>query len=153
MTGPRTTKEALIAEMLGDLDRLLTRAEVLPVTIQDAESRIAGMIARLNEAGDRFRLAVTSFSEEARTGLSDYAQRKVVEAGARAADEVHAAMAEAALLAFRSEASDKAAVLSLELAEAAREFRRSMWARLWEHGMVAITAALLTAMLFLWLLR
>ena len=56
MNGPRTTKEALIAEMLGDLDRLLARAEALPVAIREAEERTTGMIAGLNEAGDRFRM-------------------------------------------------------------------------------------------------
>lgn len=153
MNGPRTAREALIAELLGDLDRLLARVEALPAQVEAAERRIAGTITGLNEAGDRFRLAVTAFSEEARSGLAEYAQRKAGEAGTRAADEARAAMIDAAKQAFRSEASDKAAQLASTLVQASREFRRSTWSRLAEHAITACAASALTGALVLWIVR
>jgi hypothetical protein len=151
--GPRSAREALIAELLGDVDRLLARVEALPAQVAQAEAKVAGTITGLNEAGDRFRLAVTAFAEEARTGLAEYAQRKAGEAGSRAADEARTAMIDAAKQAFRSEAADKAAQLAATLAQASREFRRSTWSRLAEHAITACTASAMTGALVLWIVR
>lgn len=153
MNGPRTAREALIAELLGDVDRLLARVEALPAQVAAAEANVAGTITGLNEAGDRFRLAVTAFAEEARTGLAEYVQRKAGEAGSRAAEEARAAMIDAARQAFRSEASDRAAQLANTLAQASREFRQSTWSRLAEHFLTACAASALSAGLVLWIVR
>jgi hypothetical protein len=62
-------------------------------------------------------------------------------------EEQRAAIQEAARVAFRCEASDKAANLGLVLREAAKYFRRSMWSRLIEHAVTASIASSLTASL------
>jgi hypothetical protein len=136
--GPRSAREALIAELLGDVDRLLARVEALPAQVAQAEAKVAGTITGLNEAGDRFRLAVTAFAEEARTGLAEYAQRKAGEAGSRAADEARTAMIDAAKQAFRSEAADKAAQLAATLAQASREFHLVTLGRTRHHGLYSL---------------
>ena len=153
MAEPRTTREALIAELLGDLDTLLARAEEIPQTIADSEARLAGTIAALDNAGDKYRLAVTAFTEEARTELTEYLQRKSAEIAVKTVEEQRAAMQEAARAAFRSEASDKAAQLGESLSRAAQEFRRSMGSRLAEHGLTALLSSVLTATLVLLIVR
>jgi hypothetical protein len=150
MNGPRTAREALIAEVLGDLDGLLTRVEALPAMVAGAEGRLSGTVAALDEAGDKYRLAVTAFTEQAKADLSEYLDRKTAQAAQQATktvEEQRAALQEAARLAFRSEASDKAASLGVALGEAAKEFRRSMWARVMEHAVTALIASAFTASL------
>lgn len=148
MNGPRTAREALIAEVLGDLDGLLTRVEALPAMVAGAEGRLSGTVAALDEAGDKYRLAVTAFTEQAKVDLSEYLDLKTAHAAELAAktiEEQRAALQEAARVAFRSEASDKAASLGVALGEAAKEFRRSMWSRMMEHAVTALIASTFTA--------
>ena len=148
MNGPRTAREALIAEVLGDLDGLLTRVEALPAMVAGAEGRLSGTVAALDEAGDKYRLAVTAFTEQAKADLSEYLDLKTAHAAELAAktiEEQRAALQEAARVAFRSEASDKAASLGVALGEAAKEFRRSMWSRMMEHADTALIATTFTA--------
>lgn len=148
MSGPRTTREALIAELLGDLDGLLARVEALPALVDSAEGKLSGTVAALDDAGDKFRLAVTAFTEQAKADLAEYLDLKTAQAAQTAAktvEEQRAALQEAARMAFRSEASDKAASLGIALGEAAKELRRSMWSRLMEHAITALIASGFTA--------
>lgn len=145
MNGPRTTREALIAEVLGDLDALLARVEALPAVVAAAEEKLIGTVAALNDAGDKYRMAVTAFNEQAKADLTEYLDLKAAQVSAKTVEEQRAALQEVASLAFRSEASDKAASLGLVLGEAAKEFRRSVWSRLWEHAITALLASGFTA--------
>lgn len=145
MNAPRTAREALIAELLGDLDTLLTRVEALPAIVAAAEENILGTVAALNDAGDKYRLAVTAFTEQAKAELRDYHDIKMSQVASITMEEQRAAMQEAARFAFRSEASEKAASLGLVLGKAAKEFRRTMWSRLIEHAITALLASGFTA--------
>jgi hypothetical protein len=145
MSEPRTTREALIAELLGDLDGLLTRVEALPPLVDSAESKLSGTIAALDNAGDKFRLAVTAFTEQAKADLTEYLDLKTAQIAAKTVEEQRAALQEAARMAFRSEASDKAVSLGVALGEAVKEFRRSIWLRLIEHAITALIASGFTA--------
>lgn len=147
MNSPRTAREALIAEMLGDLDTLLARIEALPLLVSTAEEKISATVTALGDAGDKYRMAITAFSEQAKTDLSEYLDRKTLESASKTVEEQRSAIQEAARMAFRSEASDKAASLGLALGEAAKEFRRSMWSRLIEHAVTALIASGFTASL------
>jgi hypothetical protein len=145
MAEPRTTREALAALMLGEVDGLLARVEALPGTITSAEVRLAATVAALDAAGDKYRMMITAFTEEAKAETSSYLERKTSEITARTMEEQRGAMQESARLAFRSEASDKASTLGIALGEAAKEFRRSMWSRLIEHAVTALVASCFTA--------
>jgi hypothetical protein len=92
-------------------------------------------------AGDKYRMAITVFTEQAKTELAEYLDRKTIEVSSKTVDEQRAVIQKAARVAFRSEASDKAANLGLVLGEAAREFRRSMWSRLMQHAITALIAS------------
>jgi hypothetical protein len=153
MNSPRTTREALIAEMLGDLDLLLARVEALPALIATAEERLTSTVTALDNAGDKYRMAITAFTEQAKTELAEYLDRKTIEVSSKTVEEQRAAIQEAARVAFRSEASDKAANLGLVLGEAAKEFRRSMWSRLMEYAITALIASGFTVGIFYTLLK
>ena len=79
MNSPRTAREALIAEMLGDLDLLLDRVEALPALVASAEERLTSTVTALDNAGDKYRMAITAFTEQAKTELSEYLDRKTIE--------------------------------------------------------------------------
>jgi hypothetical protein len=55
MEEPRTTREALIAEMLGELDTLIARVERLPGSTAEAETRLTLTTHILEDAGDKYR--------------------------------------------------------------------------------------------------
>ena len=141
MNSPRTAREALIAEMLGDLDTLIARVEALPALVATAEERLTSTVTALDNAGDKYRMAITAFTEQAKTELAEYLDRKTIEVSSKTVEEQRAAIQEAARVVFRSEASDKAANLGLVLGEAAKEFRRSMWSRLMEHAITALISS------------
>jgi len=153
MNAPRTAREALIAEMLGDLDTLLARVEALPAAVGAAEERLGATVAALHDAGDKYRLAVTAFNEQAKADLTEYLDLKTAQVAAKTIDEQRAALQEVARAAFRSEASDKAASLGLVLGEAAKEFRRSMGSRVMEHAITALIASAFTSGLVYVILR
>lgn len=138
MGEPRTTREALIAEILGDLDGLLARAEQLPRTIADAETRIARTVTALDDAGTRFRDAAAASSEQTRNELVDFLHRTSKEAASVAVGEQRAALHEAARLALRT-AGDQAI--------------RHIGPRLLEHGITALLASILTAGFVLYLVH
>ena len=77
---PKTMREALIAEALGDLDALMKRVEALPSVVVDAEKSIAATAATLEAAGDKYRMAVTAFNEQAKEDLSGYLNLKLAQA-------------------------------------------------------------------------
>ena len=77
MNAPSTAREALIKELLGDMDVLLKRAEALPDQILDSESKIKSTVALIDAAGDRYRLAGTAFNEQAKRDLSEFAEHKI----------------------------------------------------------------------------
>ena len=145
MNAPRTAREALIAEMLGDLDSILARVEALPAAVAAAEKNLTGTVTALNEAGDKYRMAVTAFNEQAKIDLTEYLDLKTSQVASKTVEELRATLQEVARVAFRSEASDKAANLGLVLGEAAKQFRRTVWARFIEHAITALIASGLTA--------
>ena len=145
MTGPRTTREALVAEIIGDVDLLLARVERVTDEIRAAERQVGATAATLNEAGDKYRLAITAFTDQAKTELTQFLQRKAGEVASKTVEEQRSAIQEAARHAFKSEASDKATALGLALGQAASEFRRSRLSRFAELTLAALLGSCLTA--------
>jgi len=145
MKGPLTIREQTASAILGELDGLLARVEALPAAVSAAEERLTATVAALDNAGDKYRMAVTSFNDEAKAELAEYLDRKTTQVASKTVEEQRSALQEAARIAFRSEASDKAANLGLVLGEAAKEFRRSMWSRLIETAIISMIASGFTA--------
>jgi hypothetical protein len=145
MAGPRTTREALIAELLGDVDALLARVEQLPHAVREAEATLRGTVTALEDAGDKYRMAVTAFNEQAKAELTQHLDRKAAEVTSKTVDEQRAALQSAARSAFASVASENAAQLNIRLDRAINQFRRSNKLRWIEHGMTALLASVLTA--------
>jgi hypothetical protein len=142
---PRTTREALIAEVLGEVDTLVARVEALQRAIDEADAKLSRTVASLDQSTDKYRRAVAGFAEHTKAEVNEYLQRVADEAGAKAMEEQRQAMLTAARFAFRAEVSGKAAQLGETLAHAAREFRRMRRSRFMEFGLTAVLASVVTA--------
>ena len=153
MSDPRTMREALAAQMLGELDALVSKVEALPKAIDQAEKRVTDSVTTLDQAGDKFRMAVTAYVEQAKTELTEYLQRKSKEVAAATVEEQRTVMQEAARAAFRTEAIERAASLGRSLSEASKEFQRGHLSRIIEHGITALVASGLTACAVWFLIR
>lgn len=79
-TPPRTAKEALLAEMLGDMDNLLTRIENLPQLIENCEKRLSAAATTLESAGEKYGQAVSSFTNQAKGELTGFLEKESVAA-------------------------------------------------------------------------
>ena len=148
---PNTTREALIAEVLGDLDGLLARVEALPARIGAAEARLTATVAALSEAGDKYRMAVTAFNEQAKAELTEYLERKAGAITARTVEEQRATMQEAARRAFRSEVADRIAVLLTDTLPRASNPKPRPWVRMMEMGAASVLTGLTVGLVLLYL--
>lgn len=141
---PSTMREALAQQMLEEIDEQVTRVESLISLVNEADQRLVATASALAEAGDKYRMAVTAFTEQAKADLVEHVQRKGSEVAAHTVEEQRAAMQEAARLAFRSQASDQAEGLAGSLRRAAADFRKGSAARLIENAGLALASSALT---------
>lgn len=79
---PRTVKEALVAEMLGEIDALLTRCETCTAAVSALQAQMASSTATLDAAGERYRVTISTYTEQVKQEVSRYLERKTSEASA-----------------------------------------------------------------------
>lgn len=135
MQGLRTSREALLAEIMGDLDATLTRVENLQTQAAQAEQRLAASAAALDAASEHYSSAVHTFNEQAKTDLNDYLDLKSMQfasASSRTLQEQRAVLQEAVHASLQSHA-----------------IQRSRWDHLLQHFATALVTAILTSMLVL----
>lgn len=141
---PRTTREALIAQMLGELDDVLTRSEQLSTTIAETEVRIARTVQALDYAGEKYRQAVAAFTEDAKARLTEHTQRHVTEVTIAAAEKQAAVRQDGGAQDASSKVASQPGVSACQASRASR---------LLEHGLTAILASVLTATMVLAIVR
>ena len=147
MNAPSTLREALAGQILSEVDDLIRQAETLKATLEAASQDLSRNVATLDDAGDRFRMAVTAFTEQAKAELTEHMERTAHVVLTQKADEILVAMQKAARTAFEAQSWDTAGALADRLKGAAGEFRRGVWTRLIENGVVALLAGVLASAL------
>ena len=145
MNTPVTLRESLAQQVLGELDDLVRKTESLKSNLDAASADLVMNVKTLDDAGDRFRMAVTSFTEQAKAELTEHMARSAKIVLTQKADEIHVAMQKAARSAFEAQSWDTAGALADRLKGAASEFRRGIWSRLIENGIVALLAGILAS--------
>lgn len=153
MTEPSTAREALIAEALGDLGRLLDRVEVMAPKLDT--SRL-----ELIHTSDELVTKVTAF-ESRMTDITENAKLQVLKHIARRADEMTQvtlaaqtrAMEDAARTVFRSELSPALQRVALPLQQLAELARRGSqpWEWWLAHAATAAVSAAISWLLAAWL--
>lgn len=140
--GPTTAREALLAELLGDVGLLLKEADRIT---ERADADLAKTAAGLDAAADRFRAALNLFSEEAKQGIAEFARRRTAEAGNLAVEELRGALQTAAADSFRGAARDVFVTLEKRLRSIEEEQRRQKQRLTWAVVASAVLSAALTS--------
>lgn len=70
-------KEALIAEILGDINTALSTTADLMEKLADAEKSMIETASTLIVAGDNYRMAITDFTEEAKEDVTEHIENKL----------------------------------------------------------------------------
>lgn len=146
---PRNLREALAAQVLEEVDGVLTRAEALVLSVDRAGGDFERSTKALIEAGEGYRNAVVQFTAEAKSELGNYLAHLTSEVIPLTAEEQRAAMQEAARLAFRRESAEQAESLAKALKDALDDFTQSKVVRRTECAAIAFGSSMLTAILFM----
>lgn len=143
-----TVREAVAAQVLGEVDDLVLRLENVARTIQGQESSHEARAAALLDAADKFKGAVTQFSEAATTQVREAVERHAHEVVTQTRAEAAAAMQEAARQAWRTSTMDEADRLAQRLRGLALQFKPlPYWQRLTESALGGLAGASLVVML------
>lgn len=132
---PRTTREALLAEMLGDLDGMLTRIEKLPQLVENCEARLSAKADALQVSGDKYGQAVVAYTEQAKEELTDFLEKESM-----VTIEKH-------LAAIQKTFQDTLDAESGNIGSSQFADKRFLWMRLFEHTVIALLTSLLTVYL------
>lgn len=138
---PRTIKEALVAEMLGEIDALLTRCETCTAVVDALQAQMASSTATLDAAGERYRVTISTYTEQVKQEVSRYLERKTSEASANMLASQQEQLQEAVLRILESTANDTT------------NRSQPVWTRLAELGGVAILAGVSGASMVYWLIH
>jgi uncharacterized membrane protein YccC len=79
MATPKTTKEALIAEMLGDIDAMMQRIEQYPTILKAVETGLLESARTMETAGASIRKAAREYTEQAKESLQNFTAEKAAE--------------------------------------------------------------------------
>lgn len=150
MSEPRTAREALIAEALGDLGRLLDQTQALvPAMLEsrqamvDAHGRLADQAA---EQSDAFDHHVAQFIDKAKTHVVKHIAQQADGSARRSIDQHVKALEEAAHRLFLKELGPEIQRLSLPLQRLYEVVQASAnpWTPWLTHVATATVAALVT---------
>lgn len=145
---PRSMREALAAQALEEIDGLVSRIEHALAELARVEGQMASTVAALDEGGDRYRSAVTTFSNEVRQELTEFVQRKANQTASLSVEELRATLQEIARLSFKSSASEEWESLADRLRKAALDFKQNALIRRIESVIIAVLVSGITASLF-----
>jgi hypothetical protein len=143
MTNPSTTREALIADAIGEAAKLIRQVEALAPALDqsrqalaDAHSGLAGQLAA-------FEAQVAALTERAKVQAVQHILARTDEAAKRSADMQARAMADAARVAFGAELGASLQRLKT-MVEAGAKPARWQWEAWLTHAAAAATASALT---------
>lgn len=150
MSDPRTAREALILEALGELDQALTEAAAAREASAAVAQRIEAAAASLDAAAGRYAAELVRLTDETKRAVTEHVERRINAATTDALASHRKAMQEAATLAF-----------SEQLAPAVRDVARQVEAmRLatpapfaWEKVATALLVGLCIGAAVGWLIR
>ena len=150
MNGPGSAREALIAEVVGDLARMLDRAEALERSMALSRQALADAHGRLSDQLATFEAQVTALTERAKVQAVKHILARTDEAARQSIDQQGRAMADAARVAFGAELGATMQRLQLTLRQLV-DRRLQRWDRWLAHAGVAATASAVTWVTAAWL--
>lgn len=150
MNGPGSAREALIAEVVGDLARMFDRAEALERSMAQSRQALADAHGRLGDQLAAFEAQVAALVERAKVEAVKHILARTEEATRRSIDQQSLAMAAAARVAFDAELSGTVHRLHSML-HLLIERQRRPWDRWLAHAAIAAAASSVTWAMAAWL--
>lgn len=138
MNHPGSAREVLIAEALGDLARLLERAEALQPVMRESQQALVDAHAQLTDQLAAFETHVAALTEKAKVQAVKHILVRTDEAARQSVQVQTLAMTEAARAIFKEEIGQ---VLPGRTGPHQLQQR---WGRLLGHAVTAAVASLLT---------
>jgi len=125
-----TVRDALVAEMLGDIgklhDAVESLKEVLPRETEATERRITGLIGLLRKAGDAYQGQMETYADSKLKAIQRQMEKDANAAGARVDRAVEAALSAVE----RTVNSTIRASMTAPVQEVVRSLRQSVWTNL-----------------------
>jgi hypothetical protein len=143
VNGPGSAREALIAETIGDLARLLDRAEALQPAMAESRQALVDAHAQLADQLAAFETQVNALTEKAKVQAVKHILARTDEAARRSIEQQGRAMADAARVAFGAELGATMQRLQSALQPLTERPGRP-WDRWLVHAAVAAAASALT---------
>ena len=152
MNEPRSRRDAIVAQLAGELDDLVQRVERLPLRLEEANQRIEGSAAALHTAIEQYRSNVGALTSQVMKNIGEFAVRRTNEAAVKSIEEQQALLQASARQAFELELVPRLRAINDDLARAAvlGPPRRSAWLA---YAATAVLSSGLTAAVLLHLLR
>ena len=149
MSGLGTTREVLIAEAIGDLGRLLDRAEALQQALLESTQALVDARAILAGQLAAFDAHVIALAERAKVIAVRHILAKTEEAARRSVESQTRAMADAAQVLFKTEITPALQRLAMPLQQLVQRVDRP-WEQWLTHAATAAVASVLTWTLLTW---
>ena len=145
MSEPRAFREALVAQLAGELDDLLRRVEVLTPAIANAGARLDASAAAVKVALERYEATVATLSAQTMKSIGEFAVRRTNEAVVKSVHAQEALIQRAARRAVAVELVPQLHALREAVARAAPQVTPSAWSTWLGHAATALLASAFTA--------
>ena len=119
----RSVREALAAQLLGELDDLVRQVEAATGKVDALDARMAATAQTLTDAADGFKLAATAFADAAKVDLQEYVERRASFVIEQSEKDHRAALQSVARDVFRAHALDEVDRLAGKLRAATAELK------------------------------
>ena len=153
MNDPRGIREALVAQLAGELDDLLRRVDALTPAIATAGDRLHSGSDAINSAVERHQVAVATLSAQAMKSIGEFAVRRTNEAVVKNVEAQEALMQRVARRAFAGELVPHLRALQDVVARTAPASKASVWSAWAHHAATALLSSTFTALGVVYLMR
>ncbi len=153
MNGLNSRKEILIAELLGEVDTLLTEVGKLVPAIASVSAQLISSANGTKAAVEDYQVKTRAVANQAQISAVDHIIRRTNEVALKSLEEQTQAMKEAARTLFDKEVASRLRELSAVLNAALEKARAPNWINWLTHATTALVSAAATAALLLHVLR
>lgn len=149
MNGPATAREALLAELIGDVAQLIKRMESLTPTMDESRQALVQTSVQLSSQVSAFEIRMAAITENAKIHAVRHIAHRAEELALRLREEQTRAMAETARELFRTELTPALQRQAMPLQHLVNRLAHP-WQGWLTHAATATVAAAVTWMLALY---
>ncbi|MBE2241931.1 MAG: hypothetical protein IAE86_04190 [Burkholderiaceae bacterium] len=149
MNGPTTAREALLAELIGDVAQLIKRMETLTPLMDESRQALAHSSVQLSSQVAAFEIRMAAITENAKIQAVRHITHRTEELAQRTREEQTRAMAESARDLFRTELTPALQRLAMPLQHLVDRLAHP-WQSWLTHAATAAVAAAATWLLALY---